>query len=366
VAVSRRKTASPINLSFLDIMFCGFGAVVLLVLLLNADTVKARRQVQEELRAQVMRMEQQVEEGENNLLQAGNSLQAAEWELVAVGGRSAQLISMLQTKTERLAGMDKTTLAAKADIRRLQSDLRDLDRENRRLGAEREADQERGRNVRRFLGEGDRQYLTGLKIGGKRILILLDRSASMLDETLVNIIRLRNMSADAKRRAGKWRRALAIVDWLVANLPADSRYQIHTFNVRTTPALPDTGRRWLKVSDQAEMTRVMTRVHDILPADGTSLYHAFSAASAMQPRPDNILLITDGLPTQGKSKPTATKVSAGQRMKHFEEAASLLPPSVPVNSILLPMEGDAYAAAAFWQLAITTRGSFIVPSGEWP
>jgi len=358
--------ASPINLSFLDIMFCGFGAVVLLVLILNADTVKARRQVQEELQAQVMRMEQQLEDEEKNLLQAGNSLQATDRELAAMEGKSAQVLSLLQPKAERRARMDKTTLATRADVRRLQSDLLDLDRKNRRLGAEREADLERGRNVRRFLGEGDRQYLTGLKIGGQRILILLDRSASMLDETLVNIIRLRNMSDDARRRAGKWRRALAIVDWLVANLPADSLYQIYTFNVHTTPALADTGRQWLKVSDRAVMTRIMARVHQTLPTDGTSLYHAFAAASAMQPHPDNILLITDGLPTQGKRKPTATKVSAGQRMKHFEEASSQLPAGVPVNSILLPMEGDAYAAAAFWQLAITTRGSFIVPSAEWP
>jgi len=36
--MSRRKV-SPFSLSFLDIMFCGFGAVVLLVLVLNHDTV---------------------------------------------------------------------------------------------------------------------------------------------------------------------------------------------------------------------------------------------------------------------------------------------------------------------------------------
>jgi hypothetical protein len=30
------------------------------------------------------------------------------------------------------------------------------------------------------------------------------------------------------------------------------------------------------------------------------------------------------------------------------------------------MEGDPSAAAAFWQLAIMTQGSFITPSGDWP
>jgi hypothetical protein len=42
----RRKSLSPFNLSFLDIMFCGFGAVVLLVLVINADTIRSRKEQQ--------------------------------------------------------------------------------------------------------------------------------------------------------------------------------------------------------------------------------------------------------------------------------------------------------------------------------
>ena len=40
--------------------------------------------------------------------------------------------------------------------------------------------------------------------------------------------------------------------------------------------------------------------------------------------------------------------------------------AVPLNTILLPMEGDAYAAAAFWELAVRTHGSFLTPSRQWP
>ena len=46
----KRRPVSPFSLSFLDIMFCGFGAVVLLVLILNTDTVKARNQTFADLR----------------------------------------------------------------------------------------------------------------------------------------------------------------------------------------------------------------------------------------------------------------------------------------------------------------------------
>ena len=39
---------------------------------------------------------------------------------------------------------------------------------------------------------------------------------------------------------------------------------------------------------------------------------------------------------------------------------------IPINTLLLPMEGDPTAAGAFWQLAISSQGSFITPSRDWP
>ena len=89
-------------------------------------------------------------------------------------------------------------------------------------------------------------------------------------------------------------------------------------------------------------------------------------AKKLSPKPDNILLVTDGLPTQGRGKPTGTTVSAAERLAHFETAVRSLSSGIPVNTILLPMEGDAYAAAAYWKLAIDTRGSFMTPARDWP
>jgi hypothetical protein len=86
----------------------------------------------------------------------------------------------------------------------------------------------------------------------------------------------------------------------------------------------------------------------------------------MRPRPDNILLLTDGLPTQGKNKPTKNTISGDERLKLFLQAIKGLPRSVPVNTILFPMEGDPMAAVSFWQLAIDTGGSFLTPTRDWP
>jgi hypothetical protein len=59
-------------------------------------------------------------------------------------------------------------------------------------------------------------------------------------------------------------------------------------------------------------------------------------------------------------------VTAEQRLAHFEKAVAELPSGIPVNIILLPMEGDAYAASAYWKLAIDTGGSFLTPARDWP
>jgi hypothetical protein len=43
-----------------------------------------------------------------------------------------------------------------------------------------------------------------------------------------------------------------------------------------------------------------------------------------------------------------------------------IPPGIPVNTLLFPMEGDYDAAVAYWALAHTSGGSFISVSRDWP
>ena len=59
-------------------------------------------------------------------------------------------------------------------------------------------------------------------------------------------------------------------------------------------------------------------------------------------------------------------MSGRDRLRLFDAALDALPRGVPVNTVLFPMEGDPMAAAAFWKLAMATRGSFLTPSSDWP
>ena len=362
----KRRPVTPFSLSFLDIMFCGFGAVVLLVLIINADTVQARNEAFSDLRGQVVRVENEVIIGQENLVIARNSLNASEQEIILTQGDARRVQSSLLEIEAGLSDLKLETSARRAHVNQLKSDLKGLDKSTRKLSAEEKAQAQQGDKVHQFSGDGDRQYLTGLKLGGKRILIMLDASASMLDETIVNVIRLRNMDDASKRNAKKWRRGRDTVEWLIANLPQNSRFQLQLFNTQSRLVLPANKQHWLDAGNTDDVSNVVKALRAALPEGGTSLYNAFKAARALEPKPDNIILITDGLPTQGRSKPSGTTVSSAKRLDHFNRAAKLMGNAIPINTILLPMEGDVYAAAAFWQLAVNTQGSFLTPARDWP
>jgi hypothetical protein len=53
-------------------------------------------------------------------------------------------------------------------------------------------------------------------------------------------------------------------------------------------------------------------------------------------------------------------------LRFFDQAVDELPKGIPVNTILFPMEGDPFAASAFWKLTMASKGSMISPSKDWP
>jgi hypothetical protein len=227
-------------------------------------------------------------------------------------------------------------------------------------------DVEFGDKVRQFIGEGDRQYLTGLKLGGERVMILVDASASMLADTVVNAIRRRNMEDAVLKQSPKWQWTMRTVEWLLAQLPPSSRFQVYLFNTSAHPAIIGSEGQWLDAADSLALEEAVAGLRDFTPGGGTSLENGLAALAGFAEPPDNVFLLTDGLPTQGRSPPSKYMVSGEQRRRNFLDAIKRLPKGAPINTILFPMEGDPEAAALFWQLAMSTQGAFISPSRDWP
>jgi Mg-chelatase subunit ChlD len=361
-----RRKVEVFSLSFLDVIACGFGAIVLFYTILSAQAGVQRQQRNDDIQAEVDRLEEEVLEGYKNLVVLRNSLESTD-EAVPAEGLAARILEETEQLKQQLADAERDTLSKREAIERLKQDLKSLEEGTRRLSAGTPSPGQPGSRIKGFVGSGDRQYLTGLKVGGERILILVDASASMMDESVVNVIRLRNMPESRRIAAAKWRRTVATVDWLTSQLPAKAKFQAYAFNTRAHALVPGSDGRWLEAGDAKALNDALRELRRLVPQDGTSLENAFVAVQSLAPRPDNIILITDGLPTQGTAPPAVRKTIDGEgRLKLFERALDRLPAGVPVNVILLPMEGDPLAPGAYWALARRTDGAFMSPARDWP
>ena len=357
-----KRRLTVFSLSFLDVMSCGFGAVVLIFLIIQHRTDQHGVAADLELLSESRKLDYLIERGEADLVDLRERVDAAKRR---VADASRDLLAKQEQRDKRraeLLELTKRTKAQRASTLALKADVDRRDKDVQRL---REKEKEmRGSQVREVKGEGDRQYLTGLYVGGTHILIVLDASASMLDSSIVQILRRRNMSSARQRQAPKWRRALRIVEWLAAQAPIDSNFQIALYNTETWFALGTPA--WRPTTDSQALEDALAALAEVTPAGGTNLESVMGAISAMRPLPDNVFLITDGLPTQGASGARGRVVTGRQRQRLFDDAADMRPADMPMNVILLPLEGDIMASSAYWVLAAKSGGTYMSPSRDWP
>ncbi len=364
--MAKRREFNVFSLSFLDIMSCGFGAVILIYIIINHATETTSQEINAQLLAEIKRYEEQVEDARENLIVLRNSADEQDDEVVTTEEMAIQLIETIKSLEAELALLVEDGASKDESIEELKSELKELELEAANLEGAVSADETAGTALRTVVGEGDRQYLTGMKVGGQHILILLDASASMLDNTIVNVIRRRNLSEEEKLASPKWQRAIATVEWITANMPKDANFQLFTFNAETQPALEGTESDWLRAAERTDTDGVVEAISETVPAGGTSLHNAFTLARNLEPQPDNIFLIVDSLPTMGIEAPRRSVIESRDRVNLFTSSLELLPNASPVNVILFPMEGDPIAAPSYWRLAQITGGSFLSPPEDWP
>ena len=363
----RRRSIEVFTLSFLDCICCGFGAVILFYTIVSARSGVVQTRATDTLAAEVNRLDEQVLTGTRNLAALHDTLEKTRSEIASAASQSNIMVAQLASRKIQVSSYDSTRLSRQERIEKLRADIQALQEGTQRLEAGSDELAPPGQDIVAFRKTGgERRYITGLHLHGRRILILLDVSTSMLHEDIVSILRLRNADDAQKRAAAKWQRAVETVHWLLTQVPPGSAYQIYTFNTKAQPLLSESAGKWISGGDLPQIARGLDVLQTIVPAGGTSLYNAFAASKTLSPLPDQIVLITDGLPTQGKTAGTRKLVDSDARVRFFDEALGQLPQHVPIDSVLLPMQGDPEAAHRFWHLARTTDGSLLMPSRDWP
>ncbi len=236
-----------------------------------------------------------------------------------------------------------------------------------------------------------KSYISGCNIEGKKIILLLDSSESMLHKELVQIIRLSVQNDSVKQNTEKWSKAKQIFRWMVTNLPEGSQVMLATFNkdLRIYP-----NNKWIDSSNKVEIEKNILYLLNQSPDHGTNLQLAFSKLSSFSSA-DNIYLITDGLPTLAikprslkeniKSRSVSQELSLKERriascldeplvdlqcrlnyFNAFKDTYKKSFRSSKLNTILLPMKGDPLASYEYALFSKETNGCFLTSSKDWP
>lgn len=376
--MARRRSFNVISMSFLDAMTCGFGAVILFFMIISANIDIRHDEVLEDRSAEARRLELQVQVGRKNLAELREALATLLISTAETQAARDQLDAEIEDTQAEIRRLLEDESAKEETIEQLKAELARLEDEKESLSAESQTIDETGNFIRAVRGEGYRQYLTGLRMGGDRVLILVDASTSMLDKTVPLIIRRSLMSDEAKRSAPKWRQVVDTVDWLTAQIQPGTDVQIIAFNTEAWAVLPDTAGRWIDTEDPEELNRAVDALRRVIPGEchagsrrefpcgGTSLHAAFEALRELGPPPDNVYLLVDGLPTMGEVYPNRGGVNGAERYQHFARATRGLPRSMPINVLLYALEGDPLASPAYSALALESGGSLMAPSEDWP
>jgi len=105
----------------------------------------------------------------------------------------------------------------------------------------------------------------------------LNSHTRYLDETVVNVIRMRNMSDTKKLLSEKWRRTVSTVEWIAAQLPAEGVF------VREHSAAERSGGD-LVAQDVGEVAGALGAWPLVVPAGGL-LVRVSSAVARVHPKP---------------------------------------------------------------------------------
>ncbi len=351
----RHRKSEAFNLAFLDIMSCGLGAVVLVFMLVKHNVSSAPVET-DLLTGDVQRLELQQAKLEQTLEQLQNVSQSEAEKIAQLRAKLARLKQSLSQKELSLVQKKDQLAALKNDISsRPIAQQEDLVADDR---------------------GGEENYLMGLRVEGSRVAVLVDSSASMTDETLLEIIKRKNGPVSDKKRGPKWQRTRKTVRWLLARVPKTSQVAVICYNASAKRLGKSS---WQKVDTSATLSALYKELDTIIPEGATNLQKGLQAVAGLGAT--DLYVITDGLPTTGESRygslnPFAScssllgrsaTISGECRVKLFRQTIkdSGLG-GTKVNVILLPIEGDPDAVNEYWAWAALSGGLVISPAVNWP
>ncbi len=336
-------------------MSCGLGAVILVFMLVKQKVAEAPAEI-DNLKKDISTLEQVRDESQQRLDEIRQTLAK---ENIDITSMRVKLVAKRADLSEKNANL----LSASAGLDTLKKNIT-------KIKVPKKQDVIESNQV------NEEEYLLGLKIEGRKIAILVDVSASMTNQKLIDIIRTKSSSDKTKVNAPKWVRTRRILEWMLARLPKYSDIVVIGFSDK---AKQFGGSGWMKASNAGSIKSILNDANATVPQGSTNLQKGLDAVKKFSPT--NLYVITDGLPTKGESRfaslnpfsscssltGSAKTISGECRKRLFRqtiiESGRL---GAQVDVLLLPIEGDPEAAYEYWAWASSQGGIMISPAGNWP
>ena len=145
-----RKKLNVFSLSFLDAMTCGFGAVILFFMIVNANVDLRSEVLLNDRASEVNRMELRVTTGKKNLLQTKQDLSELIEEWAILRGVKDEIVSEVNLTQEEFGKLSSENSAQEELIKDLNIELATLEEESKRLSAESITPEVAGNRIRSF------------------------------------------------------------------------------------------------------------------------------------------------------------------------------------------------------------------------
>ena len=333
----KRKPMGGGTVAFIDVMACGLGAVVLLLVIVDFNIVEIIPKVTKPVATSTPEPQRA-------------SAIVVEERLSSLQSKNAQLAESIANLTTALVEEEVIKDALKVSIE-TPVDLPITDPTTNKPG-----------------------QLIGLQVNGRSIITLLDVSGSMYSSLLVdNVAYAVSPSKTLSDQSAKWSQGKRIAQWCIDVAPENANIKLATFS----ESVKDLSGGWTKKQDLGP--RAQKSLAGIVPQGGTDLQQAFTWLAKNASRGTQVFLITDGLPTKLSSQGLVSRVfsacardpkgfvSGECRQQIFARSVTTLTQiGVELNVILLPSEGDPSAAPLYWALAESKGGVLFSPELNWP
>jgi hypothetical protein len=326
----RRRGAAEASVSFLDVISCGFGAIVLLLIIAPVGDPTAQEELEETLQAEVQQLTEELFDARGETVALSEDLKSRKEQLSDIEQRVARLKAQLASVEKQSSEIAQSKIVEEEQLRLA---LQVLTEEMERL-----VPQDRVKN----------QLIGGVPVDSEYVIFVIDTSGSM------------QMAA--------WRRLQTEMLNILNIYPAVKGIQV--MNDMGQYMFPDSRRAWISDSPKARR-RIINALETWAPFSNSSPVEGINAAIQSYYRPDRkISIYTLGDDFSGRSIRAVIKAvdNLNQAHRGAERLVRIHAIGFPVHFPpgRTPSESAIKFAALMRELSYSNGGTFIGLTGLQP